>query len=130
LIVTHRNGIEVVSSYVKKFGSTFESACDAWCSAMSGLSTIRPLCKNLLVIDQYDFSNATERVALALAAHVGFPEKHPELASYLKDQRVEHSSSHDWSKRLRLTDVFWTEQQKEVFRAKCGDAMRACNYEM
>lgn len=130
LMVAQRNGIEVVSSYVKKFGSPFESACEAWRSAMEGLTTIRPLCKNLLVVDQYDFFNATDRVASDIAAHVGFPEKAERFASFLRTQRVESSSIHDWSGRLRLADMPWSEQQKELFRAKCGETMEAAGYEI
>jgi hypothetical protein len=130
LIVTKRNGIEVVTSHVKKFSVTFETACDIWISAMTGLERIKPLCRNLLVVDQYDFLNATDRVSLDIAAHVGLPEKAEKLASFLRTQRVESSSIHDRSGRLRLADVPWSEQQKELFRAKCGETMEAVGYEV
>jgi hypothetical protein len=130
LIVMKRTGIEVVSSHVKKFSSRFETACDIWVSAMTGLERIRPLCKNLLVVDQFDFFNATDSVAIDISAHVGLPEKAIELGRYLKTQRVESSSAHDWSRRLRLDDLPWTEQQREVFRARCGHMMVTVGYEM
>ena len=130
LIVTQRNGIEVVTSHVKKFNSCFNEACDIWTSAMMGLAKIRPLCRNLLVVDQYDFSNAPDSVAAEISRHLGHPDKADALAKYFVSERVEFSSGHDWSKRLRLVDVSWPDDQKEIFRVKCGETMATCGYEM
>jgi Sulfotransferase family len=130
LIVTQRNGIEVVSSHIKKFNATFEEACEVWISAMLGLTRIRPLCKNLLVVDQYDFSNVPNHVAAAISNHLGRPEKAEALAQYLLSERVELSSAHDWSKRLRLEDMSWSNEQKQFFRDKCGEMMNSYGYAM
>ncbi len=130
LIVTQRNGIEVVASHMKKFNTAFAEACEIWTSAMLGLAKIRPLCKNLLVVDQYDFSNAPDRIAAAIASHLGQPEKAAALAQYLSSERVELSSAHDWSKRLRLDDMSWSNDEKKFFRDTCGGMMNSCGYEM
>jgi hypothetical protein len=130
LIVNYRNGIEVVSSHVKKFNASFEDACNVWRSAMDGLTRIKPLCKNLLAVDQYDFSNATADVAKQIARHLDQAAKAYNLAEYLKSERVENSSTHDWSKRLRLADTSWSEPEKELFRRRCGDAMSEYGYDL
>jgi hypothetical protein len=130
LIVNYRNGIEVVSSHVKKFNATFEEACNVWRSAMDGLTRIKPLCKNLLAVDQYDFSNATDHVARQIARHLGRADKVDDLARYLRSERVENSSTHDWSKRLTLADASWSESEKETFRQKCGATMSEYGYTM
>jgi hypothetical protein len=130
LIVTYRNGIEVVASHVKKFNASFEEACDIWKSAMEGLGAIRPLCKNLLVVDQFDFSNATDDVASKIARHLFRADRAADLALYLRNQRVESSSTHDWGGRLRLANMSWSEADKELFRRKCGETMREYGYEI
>ena len=88
LIVTQRNGIEVVASHIRKFNTAFAEACEVWTSAMLGLGEIQRLCNNLLVVDQFDFSNAPDRVAAAIANHLGHPEKAEALAQYLVSERV------------------------------------------
>jgi hypothetical protein len=130
LIVTKRTGIEVASSHMKKFGSSFEEACDIWVSAMVALNKVQPLCKQLLIVDQYDFSNAGSEVASAIAVHIGCPDKAAEVTRFLTRERAEGSSTHDWSRRLRLADMAWGTSQKEVFRRKCGEMMSAYGYEM
>lgn len=129
LIVTRRNGIEVVSSHMKKFDASFENACKIWISAMRELRRIQPMCKNLLIVDQYDFSNAPDKVAAEIAHHLRLPEKTEVLAKYLANERVELSSTHDWRKRLRLEDVSWPDNQKELFRKSCGELMKEFEYE-
>jgi hypothetical protein len=130
LIVTKRTGIEVVNSHVKKFGGDFASACDVWTSAMEGLSHITPLCKDLLIVDQFDFTNSTAEVAAALATHLGFPEKSAELSRFLLERQVEKSSNHDWKQRLRLDDTTWSPEQRQAFTNRCGPMMGAYGYEI
>jgi hypothetical protein len=130
LIAIQRNGIEVVSSYMKKFNSTIEPACNMWRSTMEGIDTIRPLCKNLLVVDQYDFCNAPHEVSLSLASHVGLPAKANALSRFLAGERVERSSTHDWTKRLRLTETSWDAEQRAVFQTRCGTLMKELGYDI
>jgi hypothetical protein len=130
LIVTKRNGIEVVTSHLKKFNASFEHACGIWAHSMDALLKVRSACKNLLVVDQFDFSNHSDRVAEEIANHIGVPEKTDALAQYLRNQRVEHSSAHDWRCRLRLDNTSWTDRQKDLFKDRCGNAMAVLGYEL
>lgn len=130
LIVTKRNGIEVVSSYVKKFNSNFEDACVTWKNAMQGLVHARAVCKNLLEVDQYDFLNAAPRIGRRIAAHLGAPDRAEAIAVYLTNERVEKSSTHDPKIRLRLADTDWSADQKEIFKLQCGQLMAVLQYEM
>jgi hypothetical protein len=88
-----------------KFDSSFEEACGIWVSAMETRNRVQPGCKRLLIVDQYDFSNAGSEVASSVAAHIGRPDKAGELARFLAHKRAEGSSSHDWSRRLRIADT-------------------------
>jgi hypothetical protein len=130
LIVTKRNGIEVVASHIKKFNASFDKACAIWNNTMDAVIRIQSECRNLLVVDQYDFNNSAGRVATEIALHVGMPEKAQELAAYLLQERVEHSSEYDWSKRMRLADTSWSGEQKETFLAVCGNTMKSLGYEL
>ena len=130
LIATKRNGIEVVTSHVKKFKSNFEDACGSWLKSMEGLSRARKVCKNLLEVDQYDFVNATDDVAGRIAEHLGRPESAAPLAQYFVNTRVEQSSALDPKVKPRLADTQWTDEQKAVFTQQCGDMMRLMHYEM
>jgi hypothetical protein len=38
--------------------------------AMMGLTRIWPLCKDLIAVDQYDFSNTPDRVAAEISSHL------------------------------------------------------------
>jgi Sulfotransferase family len=130
LIATKRTGTEVVASHMIKFGSSFEEACDIWVSAMVALNKVQPQCKRLLIVDQYDFSNAGSEVASSIAVHIGVPDKAGELARFLADKRAEGSSTHDWSRRLRLADMPWCASQREMFRQKCSEMMNVYGYEI
>lgn len=130
LIATKRNGIEVVTSYIKKFNSNFDDACLSWLNAMKGLIHARGGCKNLLEVDQYEFVNAADDVSRRIAAHLGLPEQAQALAKYLSAKRVEQSSTLDPKLKPRLADTKWTEEQKVFFKQQCGDMMRFMGYEM
>lgn len=127
-IATTRNGIEVVTSHMKKFGSDFETACNIWSNGMRGILKVRSLCQNLIVIDQFDFSNRTDAVSSEIAGHIGESEKANALATFLANERVQNSSRHDWRRRLRLEDTTWSESQREQFVARCGEMMAEFGY--
>ena len=130
LIATRRNGIEVVTSYMKKFNSNFEDACLSWLNAMKGLVHARSGCRNLLEVDQYDFVNATDEVSRRIAEHLGLRDRAEALAKYLSAKRVEQSSALDPKAKPRLADTDWTDEQKSYFKEQCGDMMKFMDYEM
>jgi hypothetical protein len=130
LIMIKRNGIEVVSSHVKKFSATFEDACFSWSNAMKGLLHARGACRNLLQIDQYDLQNDSEQVSLRIAEHLGVPERAGALSQYFSENRVEGSSTHDPKLRLRLADMNWPDNQKEQFKRQCAGMMSEFGYEL
>lgn len=130
LIATKRNGIEVVTSHVKKFNSTFEGACLSWVNAMKGLVHARQGCRDLLEVDQYDFLNAPADVSNRIANHLNDLDRAEELANYFVNQRVEQSSVLDLKIRTRLADTNWSHDEKELFKQHCGKTMEAFGYEI
>src|SRR5215469_3232688 len=95
LIATKRNGIEVVTSHVKKFNSSFNEACLNWVTAMKGLLHARQGCRHLLEVDQYDFLNAPEEVSQQISTHLNAADRAEQLATYFANHRVEQSSALD-----------------------------------
>jgi hypothetical protein len=128
IIMTRRNGIEVVKSFQSKFGTSFEDACRAWSQCALASAQIRDAHPDILEIDQYDLTNAPEETALKIAEHLDRPEKAKELAMFFATRRVEKLSDHDWRRRLTLADVDWPEEAKETFRRICGEQMHELGY--
>ena len=129
IVATRRNGIEVVSSILKKFDTPFEQACRIWSTSMSRISQARSDGVQFLEVDQFDFTNNAADVACRLCAHLGRPEKTEAWIRLFQDDRIQHLSTHDWSKRLTLDDVRWTEQQKQTFVKICGKQMEISGYQ-
>lgn len=130
LIVTKRTGIEVVRSFQAKFSSAFEDACNAWANSMNAIRRTRASCPGLLEVDQYDMTNAPQQVAESLADHLAMPDKRDAVAEYLMRQRPDRRSTHDWSRRLMLADVDWSEAERNTFRRICGELMDEFSYPM
>ncbi|HTW27224.1 MAG TPA: sulfotransferase [Acetobacteraceae bacterium] len=130
IIFTKRTGIEVVESYRKKFSAGFSDACDAWAGAMESLLRIREQIRNGILVDQYDLTNAPRETAARIASHLGHPERSGDLAEFFSRRRTDQKSAHDWSRRLTLADVDWSEEERDIFTRVCGQAMRQFEYPM
>jgi len=128
LIVTRRNGIEVVESYRRKFGASFRDACENWVRVMEGITLLRQNCADILEVDQFDLTNASDVVGGRIAGYLGRPELGHQLGVFLASDKQDRLSTHDWKERLTLDDVDWMEEQREEFVRICGPLMHASNY--
>jgi hypothetical protein len=128
LICTKRTGIEVVQSFRAKFSAQFGEACVAWATAMNALLSSRESCPNLLEVDQFDLSNATEEVAGEIVNYLGVPERKPALAEFFRHKRTDQLSSHDWTRRLTIADCGWTGEERALFLSTCGELMQKFGY--
>ena len=129
VILLQRNGIEVVNSYRSKFDASFENACQAWKHVViASQQLVEQKQDRVLVIDQFDLTNAPETSAASIAHHLGRPELADKLAAFFVDRRVEQHSTHDWHFRQTLADIGWSDDEKAVFRTVCGDCMTALGY--
>ncbi len=128
IIVTRRNGIEVVESYRRKFGTPFRDACENWARVMDGIALLRQECSDILEVDQFDLANTPDVVGGHIAGYLGRSELGPRLAAFLASNREDRLSTHDWRERLTLDDVEWTADERESFVHICGPLMRANDY--
>lgn len=130
LLATQRTGIEVVQSFQIKFEAGFEEACTAWANCMTALQRATKLVPQMLVIDQFDLTNAPDDIGRRIAGHVERPEVAGELTAFFRERRTDKTSAHDWRTRMTLDQTTWTDEQKRVFRAICGPMMEANSYPM
>jgi hypothetical protein len=130
LIVTRRNGIEVVDSYRRKFGKPFIEACGNWANMMRGLVLLKRDCPDIFEIDQFDIANAPAVVAERIAVYLARPAIAPPLADFFATNREDRLSTHDWARRLTLADVPWTDEERDIFTRLCGEQMRRYGYDV
>lgn len=130
IIVTRRTGIEVIQSYRRKFDAGFEDSCRAWSQCMTSIMRLREMRVPILEVDQYDFTNHPAEVGEAIATHLGQPARATALGEFLGERRAEQSSHHDWTRRLTLADVDWSDAERAAFLQICGDTMDQFDYPM
>ena len=130
VIVTRRNGIEVVQSSRAKFRMTFEDACLNWASVMAGVELARKRIPGALETDQRDFISDTDAFATACSQHLGRPERAGDLAAFLRSDRQDQTSASPGILPTTLADTHWTGEEMATFRRVCGHWMDAFGYEM
>lgn len=128
LIVTRRNGIEVVDSYRRKFGTSFREACENWGRVMMGIALLRDQCSDILEIDQFDLANVPLDVGQRIGTYIGTPRLSSKIAEFLANDREDRMSTHDWKTRLTLRDVAWSNEERQEFDQICGPLMRENGY--
>ena len=127
-LLMRRNGIEIVQSARKKFSVSFEDACSGWANCMESAGDLRARRAPVLELDQFELTNSPDVAAGKIAAYLGRPDKEIELASFFVERRVDKTSDHDWSRRITLADVAWSDDQRRHFRAVCGPWMERSGY--
>jgi hypothetical protein len=130
IIVTKRNGVEVVDSHRRKFSTSVEEAATSWANVIRGIDDLTAAYPAVLVVDQFDFTNNAMAVSRKIAEHLGRPEQALPLANYLQGDRLDSLSSHDWSRQATLFDVDWSTAEKTQFVDLCGEQMVRHGYAM
>ena len=97
---------------------------------MEAIKQVRPLEKDILEVEHYELANLPSDVAVQLARYLGCEEQGPALGSFFKAHRTDQHSDHDWSNRLLLNDVAWTDHERRVFLEICGQQMEQFGYPM
>lgn len=129
IIMMRRTGVEVVQSYISKFSASFEDACHAWTRCMIASEKARKQV-GILEIDQFDLTNSPDAAAARIVEFLGRDSRKAILSDYLGKRRTDTHSTHDWSQRLTMNDVEWSDFEKELFVKICGEQMRLLGYEV
>jgi hypothetical protein len=128
IIVTKRNGIEVVDSFRRKFHAPFENAARNWVSVMQGIEQLALTDPDILVVDQFDFTNTSLDVGKQIAAYLGQPKYGTKIARFFQNDREDKLSKHNWSRQATLDDVQWSDAEKRLFLDVCGETMARFGY--
>ncbi len=128
VIMTKRNGIEVVDSFRRKFNSSIEDASRSWVSVMQGIEQVTARDPDILVVDQFDFTNNSAKIGLQIAGHLGKPKLGRKVALFLKNNCEDKLSSHSWTRSITLNDTDWTDDEKRYFVSICEEKMQIFDY--
>jgi hypothetical protein len=130
IIVTKRNGIEVVDSFRKKFGAQMSDATSNWSHAMAGIAEIMDSDCPALLVDQHDYANNPAAVAEEIGNYIARPGSIESIRKIFETDPQDKLSTYDWSSRMTLDDVAWDEDEKSTFRQVCGEMMEKFHYPM
>jgi len=113
IIITTRNGVEVVESYRRKFNSTFEAACEEWARCAEQIALLRTTMPDVLFLDQNELRRFPEKAARRLADHLGRSDKTAALTEFFRTSREDvRSDAANWDVPLTLDNVGWDDREK------------------
>ena len=118
-----RDPVAAIESNMRKFGSSFESACDRWrdcAEAWIQNKSILPE-KHFLEIKTHELSEKPEQ---CLKSIVSLLSSHPldlnkSNLSGMKFEVYERTSHNDLSRELSIESVDWSPDQQEYFNKNC-----------
>jgi hypothetical protein len=120
IIITMRNGVEVVESYRRKFNVDFQAACVEWARCAEETAALRTKLSDALFLDQNEMRASPETSAQKIADHVGRPDKAGDLARFLRTHREDVlSDGGSWATPSTVETIGWTEEEKSIYRARC-----------
>ncbi|HEY5072168.1 MAG TPA: sulfotransferase [Caulobacteraceae bacterium] len=128
IILTKRNGIEVVQSHRRKFATSFETACLIWLDCMEAYEKTVSAHPTILVLDQSMIANEPDKAGILISAYLGRPEKSAALASFFASNQTDRSSTHDWRRPLSQSDAGWSRDEARTFERICGAMMDRLGY--
>lgn len=118
IIVTTRNGVEIVESYRRKFKASFEDACREWGQCAAQIAKLRVEMPDILFLDQNEMRMSPGSTAEKLADRLGRPDKASELADFLSLSRSDApSDASTWDHPLTIDTAGWSEDEKRIYRS-------------
>ncbi|MCA9837913.1 MAG: sulfotransferase [Trueperaceae bacterium] len=130
IVFAKRRGIENIVSRMRKFKDVgFENHCRQWSNTMLLWQSLSSELPNRIEIDQYDIQQEPKTVAKALKDFLGLDlYKESQIAKSFMHNRPESTSKPTDLAALDLFRIEWTDQQKELFKMLCNQAMQIYNY--
>ena len=127
-----RRHIDNVQSKLKKFPDrTLEQHCEEWaqCNLM-WLQVRDRLGENFIAFDFYDLSQDPEGTIGKIGRYLALDEEETaQAAAYLTSQRPQAANaSRDLTKYLSLSEIDWTDKEKETFIRICEPVGQRLGY--
>ena len=121
IIVMTRNGVEVVDSYRRKFGASFEDACKEFAQCARQTEALRSKMPDILFLDQNEMRAKPEAAAAKLASHVDLPETAVDIELFLRRSREDVlSDPRAWDLPLTPDTAGWTTEEKALYSQQCS----------
>ncbi len=121
IVMMERNGIEVIESYRRKFGASFDDALKEWSSCAVEIAKLKETMPEILFLSQNELRTTPEVAAAKLAQHIGRAESAGELAQFFRTSREDVLSNADsWGRQQILDDVRWADREKDLYARVCG----------
>ncbi|WP_298425905.1 sulfotransferase [Rhodoblastus sp.] len=117
IIVMERNGVEVIESYRRKFGASFDDALAEWSSCAGQIAKLKTTMPEILFLSQNELRIDPDTIARKIAEHLGRSEEAGRLADFFRSSRDDVLSGKEaWARAQTLADVDWSEAEKQKYR--------------
>ncbi|MAC81962.1 MAG: hypothetical protein CML66_28350 [Rhodobacteraceae bacterium] len=127
-----RRHVDNIQSKLKKFSDTaFVDQCKAWAACNQAWLQVRDRLRgNCLAFDFHDLAAMPEEIAARIATYLELSaEEQAAMARYLVSARPQSEDpDRDLQRYLKLSDVDWSDEDKETFRRVCGPVGEALGY--
>ncbi|MEL7125147.1 MAG: sulfotransferase [Pseudomonadota bacterium] len=128
-----RRHLDNVQSKIKKFPDrTLEQHCREWAECnMTWLRVKDRLGSNYLAFDFYDLATDPERIAGQIGTYLELSaEDTAALGAYLVSKRPQAAADRDLTQFLRLSEIDWTDDEKQIFDDICSPVGELLGYGM
>ncbi|WP_138472830.1 sulfotransferase [Poseidonocella sp. HB161398] len=126
-----RRHVDNVQSKVKKFPDrTLEQHCQEWAHCnLKWLEVRDQLSGNFFDFDFYDLSNDPGRISKDIGEYLQLDDVEiTKMAEYLRSQRPQSHAKRDLTKYLKLSEMTWTDDEKDAFIRICGPVGKRLGY--
>jgi hypothetical protein len=128
-----RRHLDNVQSKIKKFPSrNLEQHCREWAECnMAWLRSKEKLDGNFVDFDFYDLVTDTDAIVKRIGKYLDLKEEDvAAFTAYLVSQRPQANADRDLTQFLKLSEVDWTDDEKQAFIDICGPVGQLLGYGM
>lgn len=97
---------------------------------MEAIEWAQTSCSDILIIDQFEMQNESEKISSLLCNYLGMAEKTREVKQFFSESDIQRTSQYQTSRSLSLGELDWTAEEKEQFRRIAGPTMQRMGYPM
>ena len=122
-----------VQSKIKKFSDrSLEEHCREWADCnLAWQRTRENLDGNFVEFDFYDLATDPEGTARKIGDYIQLSDEEvAAFSGYLVSKRPQAQADRDLTKFLKLSEVDWTDEEKEIFERICGPVGEMMGYGM
>lgn len=126
-----RRHVDNIQSKLKKFPDrTLEQHCQEWAACNAAwLDVKKQLEDNFLAFDFYDLVTDQAGTSRRIAEYLGLDaQETTAMTEYLISQRPQGATDRDLTQFLKLSEMGWSDQEKEAFVEICGPVGELLGY--